>query len=140
MHRTCTETAAVSCGTSHASTVNTSLVDIQKHAIKLVTHVEPHASAVSLLKRADQRIALYKRSSINQILISVYMCWALVEVLLLVLLVLVFVYMYLFKLLYTLQLKKHISVSVIIDIDGKMNKPLASFIYIKYMATPTPSG
>ena len=137
MHRTCTETAAVSCGTSHASTVNTSLVDIQKHAIKLVTHVEPHASAVSLLKRADQRIALYKRSSINQILISVYMCWALVEVLLLV-----FVYMYLFKLLYTMQLKKHISVSVIIDIDGKMNKPLASFIYIyiKYMATPTPSG
>ena len=100
-------------------------MDIQKHAIKLVTHVEPHASAVSLLKRADQRIALYKRSSINQILISVYMCWALVEVLLLV-----FVYMYLFKLLYTLQLKKHISVSVIIDIDGKMNKPLASYIYI----------
>ena len=65
VHRTCTKTAAVSCGTSHASTVNTTLVDIQKHAIKLVTHVGPHASTVSLLKRADQRIVLSKRSSIK---------------------------------------------------------------------------
>ena len=31
----------------------TTSVDIQKCAIKLVTHVEPHASAVSLLKRAE---------------------------------------------------------------------------------------
>ena len=33
----------------------TTAVDIKKikHAIKLVTHVEPHASAVSLLKRAE---------------------------------------------------------------------------------------
>ena len=37
-------------------------VDIQKTRYKkLVTHVESHASAVSLLKRADN-----KRSSINQ--------------------------------------------------------------------------
>ena len=55
VHRTCAETAAVSCGTSHASAVSTDTtsVDIQKRAIKLVTHVEPHASAVSLLKRAE---------------------------------------------------------------------------------------
>ena len=57
------------------------------------------------------------------------MCWALVEVLLLLTVISIHI-LYLFKLLYTLQLKKHISVSVIIDIDGKMNKPLASFIYI----------
>ena len=58
VHRTCAETAAVSCGTSHASAVKyTTSVDINffffKRAIKLVTHVEPHASAVSLLKRAE---------------------------------------------------------------------------------------
>ena len=48
------EAAAVSCGTSHASAVNTPLVWIfKKRAIKLVTHVEPQASAVSLLKRAE---------------------------------------------------------------------------------------
>ena len=39
------ETAAVSCGTSHVNAVNTTSVDIQ--------NVEPHASAVSLLKRAE---------------------------------------------------------------------------------------
>ena len=62
VRRTCAETAAVSCGTSHASAVKyTTSVDIkkkiqqqqQKRAIKLVTHVEPHASAVNLLKRAE---------------------------------------------------------------------------------------
>ena len=54
VHRTCAETAAVSCGTSHASAVSTPLRWIvKKRAIKLVTHVEPHASAVSLLKRAE---------------------------------------------------------------------------------------
>ena len=55
VHRTCAETAAVSCGTSHASAVSTDTtsVDIQKSYKKLVTHVEPHASAVSLLKRAE---------------------------------------------------------------------------------------
>ena len=48
------EMAAVSCGTSHASAVSTPLRWIlKKLAIKLVTHVEPHASAVSLLKRAE---------------------------------------------------------------------------------------
>ena len=54
VHRTCAETAAVSCGTSHASAVSTPLWWIYKKkggggegATKLVTHVEPHASAVS---------------------------------------------------------------------------------------------
>ena len=55
VHRTCAETAAVSCGTSHASAVSTVLWWILKKTRykKLVTHVEPHASAVSLLKRAE---------------------------------------------------------------------------------------
>ena len=54
VHRTCAEAAAVSCGTSHASAVSTPLQWIfKKRVIKLVTNVEPHASAVSLLKRAD---------------------------------------------------------------------------------------
>ena len=52
--RTCAETAAVSCSTSHASAVSTALRWIfKKRAIKLVIPVEPHASAVSLLKRAE---------------------------------------------------------------------------------------
>ena len=58
VHRTCTDTAAVSCGTSHASAVSTPLWWIlkkkKKHYKKLVTHVEPHVSAVSLLKRAEK--------------------------------------------------------------------------------------
>ena len=54
VHRTCAGTAAVSCGTSHASAVSTPFWWILKTcAIKLVTHVEPHASAVSLLKRVE---------------------------------------------------------------------------------------
>ena len=54
VHRTCTETDAVSCGTSHTSAVSTPLRWIfKKGAIKLVTHAEPHASAMSLLKRAE---------------------------------------------------------------------------------------
>ena len=54
VHRTCIKTAAVSCGTSHASAVSTSLWRIlKKRYKKLVTHVEPHASTVSLLKRAE---------------------------------------------------------------------------------------
>ena len=48
------ETAVVSYGTSHAKAVSTPLRWIfKKRAIKLITHVEPHASAVSLLKRAE---------------------------------------------------------------------------------------
>ena len=53
VHRTCAKTAAVSCGTSHASAVKYIMKNEKKRAIKLVTHVEPHASAVSLLKRAE---------------------------------------------------------------------------------------
>ena len=55
VHRICAKMAAVSCGTSHASAVSTPLrwMIFFKRAIKLVTHAEPHASAVSLLKRAE---------------------------------------------------------------------------------------
>ena len=56
VHRTCTKMAAVSCGTSHANTVSTPLqwlLKKKKNAIKLVTHFEPHVSAVSLLKGAE---------------------------------------------------------------------------------------
>ena len=64
VHRTCAEMAAVSCGTSHASAVSTPLRWIlKKRAVTLVTHVEPHASAMSLLKRAENR-AIY--AIINQ--------------------------------------------------------------------------
>ena len=49
------EMAAVSRGTSHASAVSTPLRWIfnKTRYKKLVTHVESHASAVSLLKRAE---------------------------------------------------------------------------------------
>ena len=56
VRRTCAETAAVSCGTSHASAVSTPLRWIfKKYGIKkkLVTHVESHASAVSLLESGE---------------------------------------------------------------------------------------
>ena len=73
VHRTCAETAAVSCGTSHASAVSTPFRWIlkkkkKKTALKkLVTHVEPHASAVSLLKRAENSDQISDhQSSINQ--------------------------------------------------------------------------
>ena len=65
LHRTCAETAAVSCGTSHASAVSTPLRWIFERKKKknkktryknLVTHVEPHASTVSLLKRAENSV------------------------------------------------------------------------------------
>ena len=49
------EMAAVSCGTSHASAVSTPLRWLfKKRAIKkLFTHVESHASAVSLLESGE---------------------------------------------------------------------------------------
>ena len=52
-----TETAAVSRGTSHASAVSTPLWWIFKktRCKKLFTHVESHASAVSLLESGEQR-------------------------------------------------------------------------------------
>ena len=51
------EMAAVSCGTSHASAVSTPLRWIFKKTRykKLVTHVESHASAVSLLESGEWR-------------------------------------------------------------------------------------
>ena len=47
--------AAVSCGTSHASAVSTPLPSgyPKKRYKKLVTHVESHASAVSLLESGE---------------------------------------------------------------------------------------
>ena len=47
--------AAVSCGTSQASAVSTSLPWIYSETRykKLVTHVESHASAVSLLESGE---------------------------------------------------------------------------------------
>ena len=57
-HRTCAKTAAISCGTSHASAVSTPLqwISVQKRTIKkkLVTHVESHASTASLLESREQ--------------------------------------------------------------------------------------
>ena len=59
------ETAAVPCGSSHASAVSTPLRWIlktknskqkQKRPVKLVTHVEPDASAMSLLKRTENSV------------------------------------------------------------------------------------
>ena len=71
VHKTCAETAAVSCGTSHGSAVSTPLrhwikkEKRKKKGIKLVTHVEPHASAVSLIKRAENSA---RQAIINQFL------------------------------------------------------------------------
>ena len=45
----------------------TTSVDIKKRAIKLVIHVEPHASAVSLLKRAENSAI---QAIINQSMLS----------------------------------------------------------------------
>ena len=45
------ETAAVSCDTSHASAASTPL--IETHYKKLFTHVESHASALSLLESGE---------------------------------------------------------------------------------------
>ena len=55
VHRTCAETAAVSCATSHASAESTPLRWIfkKKRYQKLVTHVESHANAVSLLENGE---------------------------------------------------------------------------------------
>ena len=48
------EMAAVSCGTSHASAVSTPLRWILETRYEnLVTHVESHASAVSLLESGE---------------------------------------------------------------------------------------
>ena len=54
VHRTCAETAAVLCGTSHASAVSTPLWWVLKtHYKKLVTRVESHVSVVSLLESGE---------------------------------------------------------------------------------------
>ena len=74
VHRTCAETAAVSCCTSHASAVIIPLWWIFKTRYhKLVTHVEPHASAVSLVKK-EENSAIW--AIINQLLMAhATLCW-----------------------------------------------------------------
>ena len=72
VHRTCAEMAAVSWGTSHASAVKytTSVIFFfLSKKKKLVTHVEPHASTVSLLKRAENSAtsAIINQSKATQI-------------------------------------------------------------------------
>ena len=67
VHRTCAETVAVSCGTSHASTVSTPLRWIfyfKKHAIK-ASHSCRTTYKCSECSR-EWRIAPYKWSLINQ--------------------------------------------------------------------------
>ena len=49
------EMAAVSCGTSHASAVSAPLRYSKTRYKKLVTHIELHASDVSLLESGEQR-------------------------------------------------------------------------------------
>ena len=62
--QTCTETAAVSCGTNHASAVNTPLRYPFKNALSKASH-----SCRITCKRSESaqewRITLYKQSSIN---------------------------------------------------------------------------
>ena len=65
VHRTCAETAAVSCGTSHASAVSTPLRwRLKTRYKKLDTRVESHVSA------REQRTALYKSNLPSPLLCS----------------------------------------------------------------------
>ena len=61
VHRTCAETAAVSCGTSKYTTSG----DIQKTRYKAKSLMQNHMRAQWVCSR-ERRIAIYKRSSINQ--------------------------------------------------------------------------
>ena len=62
-----TEMAADSCGTSHASAVIHHFGGYSKTCYKkLFTHVESHASAVSLLESGEQRYIKAINQSINQ--------------------------------------------------------------------------
>ena len=66
VHRTCAETAAVSCSTSHVSTVSTSLFFggySKMHHKKPVTYAESHVSPMSLLESGKQH---YIRSDRHQ--------------------------------------------------------------------------
>ena len=65
VHRTCAETAAVSCGTSHASAVNTPLRWIFKSVLWKASHSCRITYECSDSAR-ERRIALYKQSSISQ--------------------------------------------------------------------------
>ena len=56
------EMAAVSCGTSHASAVSTPGGYSKTRYKKLFTHVDSHASAVSLLESGEQRYVTHSRA------------------------------------------------------------------------------
>jgi len=65
VHRTCTETAAVSCGTSHASAVSTPLQWIFKNTSHSCRITCEHSESAQ-----SQRIELYEQPLINQSMIS----------------------------------------------------------------------
>ena len=79
--RTCAELAAGSCGTSHASGYYWWILKnkINKITIKLVTHVEPHASAASPLKRAENS-AIYaftnQKLTVLYIIYNMFGCYS----------------------------------------------------------------
>ena len=66
VHRTCAETAAVSCGNSHASAVSTPLRWIFKNALLKASH-SCRITCERCESGRERRTALDKRSSINQI-------------------------------------------------------------------------
>ena len=68
VHMTRAETAAVSCGTSHASAVSTPLRWILKTTTKTSYKASPSCRTTGERSESarERRIALYKRSSINQ--------------------------------------------------------------------------
>ena len=73
VHRICARTAAVSCGTSHASTVSTPLrwiLKIKKTRYKASQSLMQNHMRVQWVCSRERRIALYKRSSINQSLVG----------------------------------------------------------------------
>ena len=66
VHTECAEMAAVSCGTTHVSTVkHTTLVDIQKRAIKSYSHLRRIRCKRSE-SAGEQRTALYKSEQQQQ--------------------------------------------------------------------------
>ena len=69
VHRTCAETAAVSCGTSHASAVSTPLWRIFKNAPRKASHSCGITCELSESAR-KRRIALYKSNHHK-----IYNCW-----------------------------------------------------------------
>ena len=71
VYRERAEMAAVSCGTSHASAVHHFGGYFKKTRYKkLVTHVESHASALSLLESGEQRYIKVINNNNNIIILT----------------------------------------------------------------------